>query len=683
MFSKTLYIIFVNRLGLLLTVTLIYFGQWLLIHSEKATYIIAYFATSVTLSTLVVIYKRFRSGIYIILLALISNSLIIVYNYFFACKSSSNIVEIKILERIFLFYPSRCGFNTGLYNYFSRTGQILFGLAWILSIRLGEFYDSLTIIKYLVPKKFRLSFKLYTLVAFKVFDIWKYDLLKSIHALKIKGVDVFKFWRINNIVVGFFSVLKIALQVLLRSFGDFFYLVASHNFEKNRPPLNINAYLININNFSLTYTGERYLNNISLKAKKGEVIALRGRDNAGKSTLLKVISGYIPLVDEKNYLITGEVDILGSKFDYSNDYARQAPVLLNSVSIVSNDIFNTFIGIKIKHELMCFTNSESQAMNALKRFGMEGFWERELSTLSGGESVKVMLCALHLKNPHIIILDDISGQLDHESRIVLFNEIRLYKSYGKCIILADANLDIFSEIIDQVLTIEDGTLVQPSRYVGNVDLPRLLPNEMSLNPLISLKGLFIGYPGNVLLKGVDLEIFKGDFLLIKGNNGSGKTTFADVIAGIKKPLKGTIVRNKGVQIGYVFQNHILQITEDNVERELLFGPVKPKLQKNQQEEYLNGGYEFAHLKGSDRILLAHNSNLRLLEIYYMVQRYDLVILDEPTNNCDSLNKYKIIEFINNGLAMQISFLVISHDTIFDSMPIKRYSINNLQLKLLQ
>ena len=88
--------------------------------------------------------------------------------------------------------------------------------------------------------------------------------------------------------------------------------------------------------------------------------------------------------------------------------------------------------------------------------------------------------------------------------------------------------------------------------------------------MLAVKGLRSGYHGVEVLKGIDLDVRKGEFVAIMGPSGSGKTTLLDVIGGLLKPTSGEVriggtslkglsdselARIRGRRIGFIFQQH--------------------------------------------------------------------------------------------------------------------------------
>ena len=78
------------------------------------------------------------------------------------------------------------------------------------------------------------------------------------------------------------------------------------------------------------------------------------------------------------------------------------------------------------------------------------------------------------------------------------------------------------------------------------------------NALINMNGIYFAYEKeNLILKNVDFELEKGDFVSLIGGNGVGKSTFLQLLVGILKPIKGKVKYKKGIKLAYVHQNPMI------------------------------------------------------------------------------------------------------------------------------
>jgi len=180
-----------------------------------------------------------------------------------------------------------------------------------------------------------------------------------------------------------------------------------------------------------------------------------------------------------------------------------------------------------------------------------------------------------------------------------------------------------------------------------------------MNNLISLENINLNFADQNILKNINLEIKKGDFITIIGPNGAGKSSLIKIIIGSVKNDYGKIVRNKNLKIGYVPQKiDINQTIPINAKYFLqLNQKIKPKLfdkilRDLKIENFLET--QLNNLSGGQRqkILLAKA----------LLSEPNLLILDEPAQNLDISGQLEFYNYIKNlHQEQKTSILMISHD----------------------
>ncbi|MBE6082766.1 energy-coupling factor transporter ATPase [Acidilutibacter cellobiosedens] len=162
------------------------------------------------------------------------------------------------------------------------------------------------------------------------------------------------------------------------------------------------------------------------------------------------------------------------------------------------------------------------------------------------------------------------------------------------------------------------------------------------------------------LKGVDLDIYKGEFLAILGHNGSGKSTLAKMMNALLLPTTGRVFVN-GMDTrdeskvwdirqtaGMVFQNPDNQLVATIVEEDVAFGPenqgVPPKEIRKRVDESLET-VEMSKYKKHAPHLLSGGQKQRVAIAGILAMNPECIILDEPTAMLDPIGRKEVISTV--------------------------------------
>lgn len=206
------------------------------------------------------------------------------------------------------------------------------------------------------------------------------------------------------------------------------------------------------------------------------------------------------------------------------------------------------------------------------------------------------------------------------------------------------------------------------------------------NTVVKLEGITKIYKEGpvqvVAIKDINLEVKRGEIVLIMGPSGSGKTTLLSIIGCILKPSKGCVfIKGENVTnlderalprfrrnfIGFIFQtfNLIGALTaKENVEIVLNLNNITGKEADNQAKRIL---YEVG-LKERVNFLpkdLSGGEMQRVSIARALVHKPSIVLADEPTGNLDSNNGRMVMELLKKlSLDMNTAVMIVTHDTRF-------------------
>ena len=174
--------------------------------------------------------------------------------------------------------------------------------------------------------------------------------------------------------------------------------------------------------------------------------------------------------------------------------------------------------------------------------------------------------------------------------------------------------------------------------------------------------------------GIDLDIYKGECLIIAGSNGSGKTLLMRMLAGLTEPSGGTILfQGKPLSqwgnklrplIGLVFQDPDAQFIGETVEEDIRFGPENLKLEKPEIEKRLNEVLERLDLKqknDSSPHRLSGGEKRRLAIAGVLAMGCETVILDEPFANLDWPGVIQVLKMIQDLKTRGSTLLILTHE----------------------
>ena len=222
------------------------------------------------------------------------------------------------------------------------------------------------------------------------------------------------------------------------------------------------------------------------------------------------------------------------------------------------------------------------------------------------------------------------------------------------------------------------------------------------------ENLSFKYGDNEVLKNVNLEIEKGEFIGLVGYNGSGKSTLLKVMSGILQPYSGnvyfkdeTLDEKNRIKIGYIFQNPENQIIGVTVEEDVAFGLENIGVPREEMIDRINWALSIVNLKGlehADPNTLSGGQKQRLAIASILVMEPEVILMDEPTSMLDPKGRNEIYSVIKNLIKMGETIIIASHqpsdleevdriialdkgEIIFDGLKEEFYSKNIIDVEL--
>ena len=331
--------------------------------------------------------------------------------------------------------------------------------------------------------------------------------------------------------------------------------------------------LLSFRNVTKNYQGNIVLKNVSLDIKAAEIHALVGENGAGKSTLMNILFG-MPVIHntggfEVSMLIDDNPVAIKSPFqamEYGIGMVHQEFMLIPGFTVTEN--------VKINREII----KENPLNNILgkifgKRFRTLDFKKmnedarKALDTLEMGIEEYTMVAGMpvgHMQfveiareidktNVRLLVLDEPTAVLTESEAENLIKAMKHLAQKGISIVFISHRLDEITAASDRVTVLRDGELVTTKNtadtnvielaglMVGReVTIDRSLSHRTASEEIIfSIKNLEVAMPGE-RVKGIDLEVRKGEILGIGGLAGQGKLGIANGIIGIY-PARGEVI----------------------------------------------------------------------------------------------------------------------------------------------
>ena len=459
------------------------------------------------------------------------------------------------------------------------------------------------------------------------------------------------------------------------------------------------------------------ISDCTFSVKKGEKIMLCGASGSGKSTLLRLLKRELSPRGE----LSGNITLMGK--DRSELSDRESA---EKIGFVMQNPDSQTVCDKVSAELAFGLESfgvksgeiQSRVGEMAAFFGIEPLYDRDISTLSGGQKQLVALCSVMATDPDILLLDEPTAQLDPVAARELLGILdRLNKEMGVTIIIAEHDPEELFDSCDKILYLAKGkteffgTPALTAKYfvenalegflpetakafarlcddlplnvrqgraklekLGVTDIPKQAVNDTERAEPYALqcKNLWQRYEKNSpdILKGCDLGIRKGECYGLLGSNGGGKSTLLRVICGLCKPYMGNVSlfgkKQKAYKNGSLFREMLAFLPQE---------PVTMFVKESVREDLLQSGDKVtvenvSQRMGIEHLLDRHPWDLSGGEIQkcafakILLADPKIIVLDECTKGMDSFAKKALGDILLGLKDEGRTILLVTHDLEF-------------------
>ena len=469
-------------------------------------------------------------------------------------------------------------------------------------------------------------------------------------------------------------------------------------------------------NFSFPGAAQPVLHDVSFRMEAGDFLALIGATGSGKSTLMRLLKRELAPIGD----LQGQV--------YYNGVPQQElteRVSACEIGYVMQRPEQQIVTDKVWHELAFGLENLGLPQSVIRRrvaemasyFGISDWFERDVSELSGGQKQLLNLAAVMVMQPKILLLDEPTSQLDPIAAADFLNTVsKLNREMGVGVILIEHRLETVLPMADRVLVLEDGTLqmnLPPAQACerlrthpvlldampgavrlfhavnGDGDCPitvregrRYLrdhfrndvrslpeaPDSRSDETVLAFKNVYFRYGREYpdVLKGLNLQVRRGEILCFLGANGSGKSTLLKLASGLCRPYSGSI---------RIFGKKIQQYRSQSLYRDCVsLLPQDPQtvfLKISVRDELREVNADLAALPYSlDHLMDRHPYDLsggeqQLVALAkVLASKPKILLLDEPTKGVDSHAQKAVLEALRQLKAQGVTMLLVTHDVEF-------------------
>ena len=219
--------------------------------------------------------------------------------------------------------------------------------------------------------------------------------------------------------------------------------------------------MLELKNIKKSYTLANYtqvaLNDVSLKFRKNEFVAILGQSGSGKTTLLNIIGG-LDHYDSGDLIINNKSTKKFKDTDwdaYRNNcigFIFQSYNLISHISILANvELGMTLSGVSKKER-------RQKAIEVLKKVGLENHINKKPNQLSGGQMQRVAIARALVNNPDIILADEPTGALDSKTSVQIMELIKEIAK-DKLVIMVTHNSELAHDYANRIIELKDGNII--------------------------------------------------------------------------------------------------------------------------------------------------------------------------------------------------------------------------------
>ncbi len=470
----------------------------------------------------------------------------------------------------------------------------------------------------------------------------------------------------------------------------------------------MSEYILEMNHITKEFSGVKALDDVNLKVRKGEIMAICGENGAGKSTLMNVLSGVYPYGEYTGDIVyNGEV----CKFHNIRQSEEKGIVIIHQELALSPFLSvaeNVFIGNeRQKNGVIDWTATRKGAKELLERVGLgDENVNVPVNSLGVGKQQLIEIAKALGKKADLLILDEPTAALNDQESAQLLELMLQLKKEGLTSIIISHKLNEISYVADSITIIRDGHTIETlQKGVDDFSEERIIKGMVGReltnrypkrencpigDVIFEVKNWNVYHPDDSerqVLKNVNIKVRAGEVVGLAGLMGAGRTELAMSIFGQSygQNISGEVyINGKEVHLKTVkdaINNKLAYVSEDRKTYGLVLidsikfnmtlsalrnffskkGVVDQAEENVKSEEYRKRINVKTTSVDQTVGSLSGGNQQKVVLAKWMLTEPDVLILDEPTRGIDVGAKYEIYCVINELAKSGKAVIVISSE----------------------
>lgn len=451
--------------------------------------------------------------------------------------------------------------------------------------------------------------------------------------------------------------------------------------------------LLQLSGIDKAFPGVKALSGAALSVYPGKVMALVGENGAGKSTMMKVLTG----IYQKD---AGSVHFLGKEASFNGPRDSQAAgigIIHQELNLIPELTIaeNIFLGREFVNGFgrIQWKKMYAEADKLLARLNLRYSSHRLVGDLSIGDQQMVEIAKVLSFQSQVIIMDEPTDALTDTETASLFSVINELKASGCGVVYISHRLKEIFEICDDVTVFRDGQFIaerpvselQEDSLIEMMVGRRLEDQYPRINHEKGALRLSVNAVSGPGVKDVSFKLYGGEILGVSGLMGAGRTELMKILYGARRKTSGSItldgkeITPRTPQDGLA--NGIVYISEDRKRDGLVLGmSVKENMSltalryfsrfggglKHGEEQQTVGDFiRLFNIKTPSMMqpigLLSGGNQQKVAIARGLMTRPKVLILDEPTRGVDVGAKKEIYQLINQFKREGLSIILVSSE----------------------